>query len=243
MLRSRSSVEASVVPTEKGYRLEIRPSEILQYRFAQLDDYSLLSRGAFPHRTVTLRLCGRVSHSDIPGTWGFGLWNDPFGLSLGFGGNPIRLPALPNSIWFFHASRENHLSFRNDKPANGMLAQVFHSPAFHARLLPAGFLLPIFPRLTRKLLSRVIKEEAAFLELDSTEWHDFKLQWNSECSSFWVDGDRVLQTPIRPNPPLGLVLWIDNQFAAFTPEGKIRFGVLKTPEPAWMEVKEISLTK
>lgn len=243
MLRSRSSLDASVVHTDAGYRLEIQPSEIPQYRFAQLDDYALLARGAFPHRTVTLSIRSRVSQAEIPGTWGFGLWNDPFGLSLGFGGNPFRLPALPNSIWFFHASRENHLSFRNDKPANGMLAQVFQSPAFHAWLIPAGFLLPIFPRLTRKILSLVIKQETAFLNMDLTEWHDFELQLNSEGSSFWVDGDIVLHTPIRPNPPLGLVIWIDNQFAAFTPEGKIRFGILNNPEPAWMEVTQISLTK
>ncbi len=40
---------------------------------------------------IRLSLSARTSSNSIPGTWGFGLWNDPFGLSLGFGGNPFRL--------------------------------------------------------------------------------------------------------------------------------------------------------
>jgi hypothetical protein len=51
----------------------------------------------------------------------------------------------------------------------------------------------------------------------------------------------VFESQVSPRPPLGLVIWIDNQFAAFTPEGKIGFGVLKNPELAWLEVKEIEL--
>jgi len=34
-----------------------------------------------------------------------------------FGGNPFRLPALPNAIWFFGASKESYLSFKN--PSTG----------------------------------------------------------------------------------------------------------------------------
>src|SRR5574342_1167824 len=82
------------------------------YRYAQIHDYFGLPRRKFPHHALTLRLSARTSSDAIPGTWGFGLWNDPFGLSLGFGGNPFRLPALPNAVWFFGASKENYLSFR-----------------------------------------------------------------------------------------------------------------------------------
>ena len=60
--------------------------------------------------------------------------------------------------------------------------------------------------------------------------------------SFRVDGTLVFESSVSPNPPLGLVIWIDNQYAAFTPEGKIGFGVLENPEPAWLEVREIDLT-
>jgi hypothetical protein len=59
--------------------------------------------------------------------------------------------------------------------------------------------------------------------------------------SFEVDDALVFESQVSPNPPLGLVIWIDNQFAAFTPEGKIGFGVLENPEPAWLEIKDIDL--
>jgi hypothetical protein len=56
---------------------------------------------------------------------------------------------------------------------------------------------------------------------------------------FEVDDTQVFESAVSPNPPLGLVIWIDNQYAAFTPEGRIGFGVLENPEPAWLEVKDI----
>jgi hypothetical protein len=56
-----------------------------------------------------------------------------------------------------------------------------------------------------------------------------------------VDDTLVLESSVSPHPPLGLVIWLDNQFAAFTPEGRIGFGVLENPEPAWLEVKDIDI--
>jgi hypothetical protein len=40
---------------------------------------------------------------------------------------------------------------------------------------------------------------------------------------------------------LGVIIWIDNQFAAFTPEGKISAGVLESGEE-WLEVEEIVIS-
>jgi len=80
--------EASVTPLKVGaWRLEFPPGPQGRYRLAQLDDYSHQSRKSFPWQPpVTLSLQARVSAPALPGTWGFGLWNDPFSLSLGFGG-------------------------------------------------------------------------------------------------------------------------------------------------------------
>ena len=75
-------------------------------RYSQEDNSRIAS-------DFSLSLSARVSSDSIPGTWGFGLWNHPFGLSIGFGGSPWRLPALPNAVWFFGASEENYLSFRD----------------------------------------------------------------------------------------------------------------------------------
>jgi hypothetical protein len=57
-----------------------------------------------------------------------------------------------------------------------------------------------------------------------------------------VDNTLVLESPISPCPPLGLVIWIDNQYAAFTPDGKIGFGLLKNTEPAWLEIENLSFS-
>lgn len=224
-----------------AYRLFIPSGKADKYRFAQLDDYAQLSRGRFPHRTpLTLSLSARASSDSIPGTWGFGLWNDPFGLSLGFGGNPFRLPALPNAAWYFGASKENYLSFKDDKPAYGFLAQTFRSPRFHPLLLPAGFALPFSRKNTRRLLGKVIDEDAVPVSVDVTAWHRYGLIWEEKRVCFEVDKEIVFKSPVSPHPPLGLVIWIDNQFASFTPDGKTGFGVLANEE-AWLEIRDLKL--
>src|SRR5688572_9729149 len=144
----------------KAYRLSIPVGPADKYRLAQLDDYAKLSRSQFLLRPpIRLSLSARTSSNSIPGTWGFGLWNDPFGLSLGFGGNPFRLPVLPNAAWFFGASEENYLSFRDDKPSQGFLAQTFRSPKFHSLLIPAGLALPFSRKVTRRLMGKVVEED------------------------------------------------------------------------------------
>jgi hypothetical protein len=257
-LTPRFSTHANVTPLPNGWQMEIPAGDASAYRFAQLDDYTRLPRGRFPsHPPLTLSLRARVPGNSNAGTWGFGLWNDPFGLSLGFGGNALRLPTLPNAIWFFHASEENWLSFRdpgrgNPAPTfagNGFLAQAFHSPNIPSALLAlAG--IPALPLLvTRKsrrwlrgLASRFVREDGIRLSVDATEWHTYRLEWSPTRSAFWVDDALVLESPVSPRPPLGLVIWIDNQFAAFTPEGKIGFGVL-AGEAAWMEVEDVEMRK
>jgi hypothetical protein len=261
-LTPRSTPSAKVEEISRGneYRLSIPAGSANQYRLAQLDDYTKTSRSRFPlQHPLNLSLSARTSNQAIPGTWGFGLWNDPFGLSLGFGGNPWRLPTLPNAAWFFGASEENYLSFRdplvsttgfatNTQPsaqreiaANGFLAQTFRSPRFHPSVVSAGLALPFSRKTTRRLLGRVIDEDGIALRIDITQWHRYKLDWRETRVSFEVDDVLVFESPVSPNPPLGLVIWIDNQYAAFTPEGKIGFGVLENPEPVWLEIKDIDV--
>jgi hypothetical protein len=233
------------------YLLSLPSGKADSYRLAQLDDYAKFQRMDFPLRSpLRLSLSARTSSNSIPGTWGFGLWNDPFGLSLGFGGNPFRLPALPNAVWFFGASEESYLSFREQERVdltpttihgNGFLAQSFRSPKFHARLILAGLSFPFSRKKTRQFLGNVIADDGSRLNVDATQWHRYQIDWRENGTSFEVDNVRAFESPISPHPPLGVVIWIDNQFAAFTPEGKIGFGVLENPEPAWLEVKSIEI--
>lgn len=237
----RTSSGASIIPISGGFRFTIPESQFGQYRLAQLEDYAGLERNAFPsHPPVTLSLHARASSEILPGTWGFGFWNDPFP-SLGFNGYPPRLPALPNAIWFFYASPMNYLSFREDKPAQGFVAQTFRSPRFHPSLLPAGLILPFSRRATHRILSRIIDEDAAIVSADATQWHNYRLEWSPNRSTFWVDESLVLDTPVSPRPPLGLVIWMDNQYAAFTPDGKLKWGLENNLTEAWLEIENIEI--
>lgn len=248
--KTRQTPGANVQSTENGFRLNIPDGDDRNYRVAQLDDYAQLARKDFPQRpTLSLSLRARASAESIPGTWGFGLWNDPFGLSIGFGGNPFRIPALPNALWFFHASKENYLSFGDPstgsgrgKPGNGFLAQAFRSPVFPlGRLAKVGVTLPFSRTKARSLIGEIVKEDGVRLRMDVTEWHAYSLEWSPTRSAFRVDEALVLETSVSPRPPLGLVIWIDNQYAAFTPEGKIGFGVLENTEPAWLEIEGLEV--
>ncbi len=263
-MNERATKNAKVEKLKNGWRLGIQAGDSSSYRDAQLDDYSQLPRHQFPHQTLSLSLRAKTSSSSIAGTWGFGLWNDPFGLSLGFGGSPFRLPALPNAVWFFSASPQNYLSFTDDKPAQGFLAQTFRSPKFHPLLILAGLALPFSRTVARKLLSKVIEEDGVSLwsagsyssrsrqravglqnesqSVDVTQWHRYKLEWSPMRVLFYVDDALVFESPVSPIPPLGIIIWIDNQYAAFTPEGKITFGVLEG-EKEWLEIEAIEISE
>jgi hypothetical protein len=251
-LRPRQTSGSSVIQAATGWRLEIPDGASRFYRLAQLDDYGILSRSHFLHSPpLAFSLRARLSEVDLPGTWGFGLWNDPFGLSLGFGGKPGRLPTLPQTAWFMHASPPNWLSLRDHPeriPANGFFAGTFRSPRIPSFLFTPGLLaLPLcairrISRFLRRLAGRIIHQDASSVILDVTQWHEYSIHWLSESCIFSVDEKTILHTPCSPRPPLGLVLWIDNQFAAWNPEGTLGFGTLENPTAA-LEFKELNIQR
>jgi len=225
-----------------------------KYRIAQLDDYTGTPRRRFPWQPpLTLSLRARASAESLPGTWGFGLWNDPFSLSLGFGGGTRRFPALPNTAWFFHASPPNYLSLRDDLPAQGFLAATFRSGQLPAPLLAALspgvvlFTLPPAARLLRRLARRLIWQDAALVggngRYAAADWHIYQIGWNQDNVTFSVDGATILITRASPRGPLALVLWIDNQYAALPPTGRLSFGALLNPQPALIEIDTLSLAR
>jgi hypothetical protein len=246
-LQSKQTKAARVVEIgADAWRLEIPAGPQGPYRLAQLDDYVGKSRRAFPWKPpLRLNLRARASATNIPGTWGFGLWNDPFGLAILRGVEILRLPTLPNTAWFFFASPPNYLSLRDDLPAHGGLAATFNSPRLPAPALALGLpalpllLLPPAARLLRGFGRRIVHQDAVQLEIDVREWHQFDLNWQAQRVTFRVDGEIKLQTDAVPRGPLGLVLWVDNQFAAFSPDGRIRFGTLENPEAAWIEIQDL----
>lgn len=252
-----NSMELQIRTANGGEVTEIAPDRWIYhipagpqgaYRWAQRDDHLDRSRTNFPVQPpVSLSLRARVSAHNLPGTWGFGLWNDPFSMSFGISGAARRLPALPNAAWFFFASPQNYLAFRDNTPANGFLAATFRSPRLPAALFvpgaPALALLLTRPsaRLLRRLVRVFIKESASSIAVDVTAWNSYRLDWLPDRARFFTNDRLIHETGIAPTGPLGLVIWIDNQFAAFRPDGRWGFGTLENFEPAWMEIERVRL--
>ena len=242
--------DSSLTPSGVGaWKLKLPPGPAGSYRLAQLDDYNSLARHNFPWQPpLQMRLRAKASDLKMPGTWGFGFWNDPFSLSFGFGGGQRRLPALPNAAWFFYASAQNYLSLRDDLPAQGLLAATFRSPHWPAALLGLG--LPALPflaltptaRLLRKLASRLIHQDAARLPLDTSQWHSYGIHWHTDAVQFFVDDIVIFETPVAPHIPLGFVLWIDNQYAAFPPHGKLSYGTLAFDKSSRLDIRDLAIS-
>ena len=243
--------DGKLTATDRGWLLSIPAGPPGRYRLSQLDDHRGLPRRAYPYRPpMKFELEARVSSASLPGTWGFGLWNDPYGLSFGPGNGFVRLPALPNAAWFFFSSPISYLSFRDAAPANGFLAQVFASPGFDVRLFYAGLTMPFSRKRARRILSRVIREDEMKLDalpddlrpvarFDPTQWHRYSLHWREEGTSFFVDDTCVLSSALSPRSPLGLVIWLDNQHAGFDPQGRLSFGLEANPDLAWLEIRDL----
>lgn len=234
---------------ERHWRFSLPAGEAGTYRLAQLDDYGDRSRSALPWTPpVRLELRARVSAQTLPGTWGFGWWNDPFAASLGLGGTVRRLPALPNAAWFFYASPPNYLAFRDTHPAQGLLAATFAALRIPPLLLVLGapFLPLLFWSPTAQLLRRLarlaVDEDAVGLEIDPTQWHAYTLLWEETGVRAFVDDQLRFVTSVAPHGPLGLVLWIDNQYAALPSDGRLRWGTLANPA-AWLELAEIQVRR
>jgi len=248
MLQARTTPGGKVQPILNGWRFEITEGGPAAYRLAQLDDYTLLARRRFMWREqATLHLRCRVSNSALPGTWGFGFWNDPFALSLGLQGAARRLPVLPNTCWFFHASEQNHLSFAEGQPASGFLAQAFSSPRIPSALLAPGvfaspllLIRPLSKWLRANIAARLIREDAKRISVDVTEWHEYRLKWSPARVEYAIDDEMVFDTAASPKGPLGLVIWIDNQYAAWLPDGSLGMGALVSPA-AWMEISDLKV--
>lgn len=250
-LLNRSRGGGSVTETAPGrWRMEIPAGRQGAYRWAQLDDYMGFSRRRFLWKPpLNLELRARVSADLLPGTWGFGLWNDPFTTSLGLSGmSAARLPALPNAAWFFYAGPPNYLAFRDDHPAQGFLAATFSAPRVPSLMLaPAGLALPLLAvrplaRLARRAVRGLVRESAALVPGDATTWRSYQIAWSSGQVVFSVDGQTIYSTPVSPHGPLGLVLWLDNQFAAFPPTGRVAMGTSANPQGAWIELADIEVT-
>lgn len=234
--------------TRDGWRLQL-PAKPRGYADAQIDDHRQLPRPELPWSPpLELSLRARASVSNPQGTLGFGFWNDPFALSLGAAGAARKLPAAPQALWFFYGSPANDLSFTESVPGSGWKAVSLRTPALPSPLLagPAvgAFLLSLIPGVrwpVMKAALRIASASEARLEVELDKWHKYRLRWERKEATFWVDDRPVLTAPDPPPDALGLVLWIDNQYAVASPRRGLRFGVVPTEREQWLEIEALSL--
>lgn len=96
---------------------------------------------------------------------------------------------------------------------------------------PLGMLacrLPFLYRRVWPIAQRILRIDEAELRVAIDEWHEYILEWRMNDVRFMVDGVVMRQTACSPRGPLGLVVWIDNQYMVATPQGQVRNGVIAT---------------
>ncbi len=247
MLAKFTAGNGRIESTAGGWRLHIGPTSA--YTDAQLDDTQGRPRRDLLHRhPVRLSLEARASAPSPRGTLGFGFWNDPFPSWAGEAGARRILPASPRALWFFHASSPSQIPFSPAGPMVGWAAASYRGPS-----LPGGVIAAMgaaalagmaIPRLRAPLLRRYWRwfaghQSPPLSGLD--EWHAYEIDWRAQGAQFLVDGQTVLEDPRPSRVPLGLVIWIDNQWAALSQATGLRFGVLLSAEPAWLEIRDLRL--
>jgi hypothetical protein len=218
------------------------------YSDGQLDDTRGRPRQALLHRPP-LRLTLEARASATPGgTLGFGFWNDPFPSWAGEAGAGRHLPASPRAIWFFHAAPPCELPFARRGPATGWTGSTLRGPALPGVLVAglgaaavAGMALPPL----RTHLLAVYWRWFAGAQSDTIEgldrWRTYQIDWKEDVATFEVDGRTILASRCPPASPLGLVMWIDNQWATFSRRRGIRFGVSPSFEESFLEVRRVRL--
>ncbi len=239
--------EAAISEIDGGWRLQVPASRA--YVDAQLDDTQHRGRGSFAHRPpLEFSLEARAASASPRGTLGFGFWNDPFPSVGGQAGAERILPAAPQALWFFHGSAESDLPFAPGSPGSGWRAASLRTPgvppaavAIAGAGLFVGLSIPALRRPLVRAVWRAVEGAQSPLLPGLDQWHAYQIEWTRELTTFRVNSVTVLEVHGRPSAPLGLVIWIDNQWAVFSESRGLRFGVCPTTEAAWLEVRRLRL--
>lgn len=231
-----------------GLRLLNDSAAADRYSNAQIDDYQHLHRRHFPWGPpLRLILRARFSHpgihetgdpaSALGGTAGFGFWNDPFGMT------GRRRPAPPQAVWFFYAAPPSNLKLDSETPGWGWKAATLNAHRWQfAALAPTIPLavplmnVPLIYRLLWPVGRRAIGVAERSVPVAMTDWHIYSIDWQPDSVTFGVDGKRLLHTQFSPAGPLGLVIWLDNQYMQVTPWGRFAWGLVEKTKREWLEV-------
>lgn len=231
-------------------RLALGGQEGVEYCDAQLDDYSVdgVLRWQPP---VCLSLRARFSHPTdaLQGTLGFGFWNDPLQMTTNSTGKwGIPTMRLPQAAWFFFAASPSNLPWAYAVPGIGWKAATLDASRGRVRLLlpfaPIAMLMCRLPGIYTRLwpwIQSLLKIDEKLLSTQTHQWHEYRLLWDVGEVRFWVDEAEVFCTSRSPQGPLGLVIWIDNQFMVATPQGILRHGLVSSGEQ-WLEIASLEVS-
>lgn len=215
------------------------------YHNAQLCDYSYRAFDFHwqPPLRLTVAAGASAPAAQLRGTAGFGFWNHPFSPDV------RRPPRLPRALWFFFGSPPNDMQLALDVPGHGWKAAALDALRPSALLL-APLALPALLLMRRPSLYRrlypAIQQRLGISEalLDANllaETHTYTLDWRREGATFAVDGAVAHEAPAAPRGRLGFIVWMDNQYAVVTPQGRFAFGVVPLIEPQWLALHSVTI--
>jgi hypothetical protein len=209
---------------------------------AEIDDHRTAPRWNLhwtPPLTLTVR--ARFSHpaSELCGTAGFGFWNDPFD----WVGN---VESPPNAIWFFYASPHSDMAFVRGVTGSGWKAALLNGGRMDRMTMAVGnliFRLPGMSRLIFSVAERRVRAAEKVLEVEMTDWHEYRLEWKPLEAVFSVDNRQVLRASDPPTVPLGFVAWVDNNATNMGPGKDFGFKRIPVARRQWMEVAYIKIER
>jgi hypothetical protein len=215
------------------------------YADAQIDDYGGRKRRDYPWQPGTsLELEARFSlpGDEMVGTAGFGFWNAPFGDPT------VPWPTLPQAAWFFFGSPPTDLPLALEGPGRGWFASTIDARSRGAlALIPTAPLVLLLNQLRplRERIWPVIREKLGIcfrpLQLDMTDWHSYRINWERSGCTFSVDGELVLQTSSSPSGPMGFVGWVDNQYMVLTVRGRFGWGTIPVGGQQSLQIADLKI--
>jgi hypothetical protein len=135
----------------------------------------------------------------------------------------------------------------DEQPGNGAMAGVYFSPQIPSLFISSAVLFsPLLAskptsRWLRSLASKLIRHEIVPIQIDPTMWKHYKINWRPNEVNFEVDDQVVFRSTLAPKPPLALVLWLDNQYGAWRPDGGWGYGTLPVSADSWVEIKDLRI--
>jgi hypothetical protein len=237
--------DGKVIQSPDALRLIVPPTSDNRYSDAQLTDYAGKSDFLWrPPVTLTITARAEISspENSLVGTAGFGFWNHPFVP----GEKGVR---LPQAVWFFFSSKPSNMQLARDVPGPGWKAATIDATRwpFFALLptAPLGVLLMRIPALYNRLWpigQRAIGVSEYLLDAKLlTEMHTYTIDWQPKSVTFRVDGRAVHRSATAPRGPLGLIAWIDNQYAVVTPQGQFGFGLLPVQQEQTLVLEHVGV--